>query len=362
MKVPILWLLLLLSGHMQAQKTEDLKWFKAEELALGGKFDTKGLNPFQRFPDSMKYQVRERVWDLSQNSAGVHADFRTNSPEIIVRYQVKEKLEFPHMPATGVSGVDLYTCKDEVWKWVKGNYSFRDTITYKFRLKKSVDTIQNKVRLYLPLYNTVSYMEIGIHTDADFTAIPRDSKQPIVVYGTSITQGACAGRPGTAWTAILSRKINTPLVNYGFSGNGRLEEEIISYLSNTHAEVFILDCLANFTSGQGLDAEEAKKRLIKSVQTLRDSHPQTPIVLTDHAGYPHGEVYPPEKERYLKLNEANREAFEILKVEGVQHIFLLENKNLGLDQDDFIDGVHPNDAGMRKYAEAFFELLAEILN
>ena len=54
---------------------------------------------------------------------------------------------------------------------------------------------------------------------------PYVSDRPVIVYGTSITQGGCASRPGSCYTNILSRKLNRPLLNYGFSGNGQRCEE-----------------------------------------------------------------------------------------------------------------------------------------
>ncbi|MEZ6091654.1 MAG: SGNH/GDSL hydrolase family protein [Pirellulaceae bacterium] len=74
--------------------------------------------------------------------------------------------------------------------------------------------------LYLPLYNGVDTMRIGVAEGSRFeTMSPRD--KPIVFYGTSITHGACASRPGMVHTAILGRRFDMPVVNLGFSGNGK---------------------------------------------------------------------------------------------------------------------------------------------
>ncbi len=174
MKSFIVILLVLFTGCITAQKTEDFTWYNAGELTPGGKVNTQSLNPFQRLPDSMKELVRKRVWDLSENPSGVYVNFETNAPEIIINYTVQGPLDFPHMPATGVSGVDLYTYKNHSWKWVKGNYNFQDTISYRFRLsdKDIARKIPSKFRLYLPLYNTISKMEIGVSKHADFKEVP----------------------------------------------------------------------------------------------------------------------------------------------------------------------------------------------
>src|SRR5690606_5312217 len=110
---------------------------------------------------------------------------------------------------------------------------------------------------------------------------PRKEK-PVIVYGTSIAQGGCASRPGMAWTAILERKLGIPMINLGFSGNGQLEKELIDLIAEIDASVFVLDCLPNLG---GFKPEEVNKRILASVNTLREKHPKTPIILTDHAGF-----------------------------------------------------------------------------
>lgn len=364
MKLYCTFLFFLIGVLAIAQGGKELNWYDVGEMELEGQPKGAVSNPFQRFPDSMKDKVRQPVWELSENPAGLQLNFTTNASEIIVTYETEGDLGFPHMPPTGVSGIDLYVKKEnESWHWAKGNFSFGDTITYMFKVhpgqkKNSV----SEFALYLPLYTTVKWMKIGIDKNASLDGLPLTEKLPVVVYGTSITQGACAGRPGTTWTSRLSRKIDRPVLNLGFSGNGRLEEEVIRYISELQARVIILDCLANFTSGQGLNAEEAKKRLIQSVKEIRKFNPVTPIILTDHAGYPHGEFLSSAKEMFSTLNRANSEAYELLKKEGVGNLYILEKKDLNLDMDDFVDGVHPNDSGMKKYAEAYFVILAEIFD
>jgi lysophospholipase L1-like esterase len=126
------------------------------------------------------------------------------------------------------------------------------------------------------------------------------------------------------------------------------------------AKVYILDCLANFTSGQELNDSTAYKRLITSVKILRENNPETSIILTDHAGYPGGEVYAPKKKLYQNLNIANKKAFKALKGQGIKGIYLLSYKQLNLTAEDFVDGVHPTDGGMEKYSKAYEQVLDSI--
>ena len=99
-------------------------------------------------------------------------------------------------------------------------------------------------RIHLPLYNTLTNLELGIDSDAIFH-FKYDDKPPLVFYGTSITQGGCASRPGLAYTNIISRKLNRPCLNLGFSGNGHLEASIGRIFSNIQEAIFIIDCMWN---------------------------------------------------------------------------------------------------------------------
>lgn len=345
-----------------AQNEQEITWYDLAEQQLEGRTIEATTNPFQRFPDAMQAKTREKVWNLSRNPAGVKFRFSSNAKNIRVEYEVEGEQEFPHMPATGVSGIDLYQKnEDGNWQWVKGTFRFADTINYSFQISAKKEVKTKEYMLYLPLYASLKWIKLGIAGDEILKGIDAEKNKPIVAYGTSITQGACASRPGNAWTNKLSRKIDKPVLNFGFSGNGRLEPEIIDYISQIDAEVYILDCLANFTSGQGLNDKTAYKRLISSVKTLRKDNPETPIILTDHAGYPGGEVYTPKKELYENLNKANSKAFNELKSAGIEGIYLLSYEQLNLSAEDFVDGVHPTDGGMDKYARAYEQVLEMIV-
>ena len=163
---------------------------------------------YHRFPDRAENIVRKAVWDLSKQSAGLSLVFHTNAPSIKVRYKVTGGLNMFHMPTTGVSGLDLYaTDADGGLRWCasKFNVSFGDTINYEFKdiTYFTGDNRGYDFELYLPLYNEVSWLEVGVPEDRDIRFSPASLEKPIVVYGTSIAQGACASRTGMGWTNIV---------------------------------------------------------------------------------------------------------------------------------------------------------------
>lgn len=313
---------------------------------------------YDRLPERAEKNVRKPVWDLSKNSAGLQLRFVTDAPEIIVKYTVAGNLQMPHMPATGVSGVDLYA-KDEKndWLWAAGKFSFGDTIVYRFN---NLSPIKREYVLYLPLYNTVKWMQIAVPKENVFTPLPARQEKPIVVYGTSIAQGACASRPGMAWTNILSRRLNTPFINLGFSGNGRLEPALLDLLTEIDAKVYVLDCLPNMTTAY-MPTNELKKRIVNAVVQLRSEKPFTPILFTEHDGYSDGAINPVRYKEYTEANKALDEMFDSLRTKGVQQIYLLKKEAINQGIETMVDGTHPSDAGMMRYADAYEKKLKEIL-
>src|SRR5664279_1958866 len=319
---------------------------------------------YDRLPARAEKSVRDAVWNLSKNSAGLQMRFQTNATEIIIKYQVTGSLQMPHMPATGVSGIDLYSKTiDGSWLWAAGRYSFGDTITYHFKnlLPHDQHVNNREYTLYLPLYNSVKWMEITVPKDAMFKPLPVRRDKPIVVYGTSIAQGGCASRPGLAWTNILGRRLDRPVINLAFSGNGMLEKELIDLLSEIDAKMYVLDCLPNLTSPDYYATGELKTRIDASVSELQNKKPFTPILLTDHDGYSDGEINPVRKKEYVSTNTVFRQTFDSLVASGVKNIFRLSKDAINQDIETMVDGTHPNDMGMMRYADAYAKEVRAIL-
>ena len=262
----------------QAQETEKYTWHDPSHTLT--QLEGQGWSNlgYYRLPEKAKSMVREPVWKLSRNAAGLSILFATNADDITVEYTLKGGYGMNHMPPTGVSGVDLYVKDKERWLWCRGRFQFKDTVRYRFK----IDALSKKVKeyqLFLPLYNTIEHLRIGISEQSTFNFLPKSNQRPIVVYGTSIAQGACASRPGMAWTSILSRKLDQPVVNLGFSGNGRLEPDVISFLTEIDASIFVLDCLPNLSpnentyqrrnTGQNYQkCGPAKKKTLKNTYSL----------------------------------------------------------------------------------------------
>lgn len=308
---------------------------------------------FQRLPNTLKDEVRQPVWALAQNTAGEYIEFTSNAKKITVRYQVSGSLNMPHMPTTGVSGLDLYAHNEKgEWDWAPGKYAFKDTITYTF---DNLSTKRGNIfRLYLPLYNSIKWLEIGLNQAEVLTFLPINKQKPIVVYGTSIAQGGCASRPGLAWPSIFGRMINKSVINMAFSGNGRLETPIINHIGQIEAKLFILDCMPNLGSRTLYPEEEIRKRVTEAVSSLQQKQPNVPILLAEHSGGGNNHLLDTARNNEFKTSsQILTKVYHELKARGVKNIYLLTTKEINMGIESTVDGTHPNDIGMMEHAIAF---------
>jgi lysophospholipase L1-like esterase len=342
---------------------QQIKWYAPQFVEGVCMLDSSNI--FHRLPISMKDIVRKPVWDLSENTAGEFIHFKTSATEITVRYTLaSNNFSMSHMPSTGVSGLDLFAIDvNGNWNWAPGRYHFGDTCSYVF---KNLFLAKNQTKvsdfyLYLPLYNSVKWLSIGVNEKDSFAFAEKRKEQPVVAYGTSIMQGAVASRPGLAWTNILERNIDRTIVNLGFSGNGRFEKPIFDLMANVDAKLYILDCMPNLTGGYS--DEEIKSRVVYGVNKLREKNKDVPLLFVGHAV-----GYAPYFMDTARLNEYHNSSLVIEKIfnelheTGIRNIYLLTDKEIGFDINSTTEGLHPNDIGMMKYAAAYEEKIREILN
>lgn len=360
------WLTILFLWRVAYAQPANYQWFDPA-AAVPAVIDGRGWNegfssPYDRLPARAEPMVRNVLWGLSRHAAGQYIQFTTNSRSIVVRYGVKGAQSMNQMPATGVSGVDLYATDGAGHSsWTKGTLKFGDTIVYRFdNLPASATNL--RFRLYLPLYTAVQWMHIGVPKENGFTALPASDEKPIVAYGTSIMHGAYASRPGLAWTNILGRKLNTRIVNLGFSGNGQLETAMIDLINEVDARLYILDCMPNLWDRTKFPPEEIEKRMRMAVSELRKKHPDVPIVFAEHCSGSEGvNMDTAMTSRYVAVSQLAHEVFRKMKKDGIRNIYHLSAQQIGFDRESTVDGTHPNDIGMMQYAEAYRRLIAPLL-
>lgn len=328
-------------------------WHAASEFTVENVGWHEAEAPYVRFPAHGKNQVPAGVWGLSRHSAGVSVHFASDAPEIRIRWSLlNTELAMPHMPATGVSGVDLYI-RSESGNWVfAGNgrptQQNDNVAAFNYGMKSGA---MHEYQLFLPLYNGVSRVEIGVDPSATIRSA-ETHKEPIVYYGTSIAQGGCASRPGMAFTCILSRELDRPIINLGFSGSAMLEPGVADLIAELNPKLFVIDALWNAGS---LPHDELAKRLENFVRTLRAKHPSTPILFVGQS-LVHPSADP------SAASKVQIEVVQRLQKEGVRGLSLLDGARLyGDDTEGTVDGVHPNDLGMMAHAKGLLPTLKKIL-
>jgi hypothetical protein len=335
---------------------KDVHWHDLKTLTLEGKgwSDTEGA--YDRLPARAKGVVREPVWNLSKQSAGVCARFVTDATEIFADWTVTGDLASNHMPATGVSGLDLYVRVKGEWRWIGvGRPEKKWT---RAPLVQNMKPGRREYMLYLPLYNGTESVSVGVPLGAKLVkASPRPKRmKPICFYGTSIVQGGCASRPGMAYPAVLGRRLDRPAINLGFSGNGQLEPEVAGFLAELDPCVYVLDALPNVVAGQ------VRERLEPFVMTLRRAHPKTPIVLVENVTYQNAFLVTDRCKRYLTSNEANREVYRRMLKSGAKGLHCVPGgKLLGSDGEATVDGTHATDVGFLRMASVLEPVLRRLV-
>lgn len=335
-----------------------LQWHDVSQWGVEGRAwpELERRRWFDRLPASAESTVTSAVWSLSRQSAGMVARIRTNADAIWANYTLlSEQLAGPNMTAVGRSGLDLYA-RDASgrWRWVgvtrPSNKVVRQAIV------QGLAPGTREYALYLPLYNGVDSLSIGVPVGATFERLAPRTERPIVFYGTSITQGASASRPGMAHAAILGRRFDRPVVNLGFSGNGRMDSAVGDLLVKIDAAVFVIDCLPNMT------AEQVRQRCVPLVKQLRAARPNTPIVLVEDRRQAGAWLQPTLDQSHTDNHAALRECRTALQQAGITGLFYLEGDALlGDDAEATTDGSHPSDLGMVRQADRFEPVLRKAL-
>ncbi len=361
-----------------ALKSSQLKYYDPRDLNLpviGRGFadcvrpdDTISDGFYTRLPADMQ-NVREALWDLGQNSAGIAIRFRTNSRAIGAQWEPLNNFAMSHMTPTGIKGLDLYALIDGQWQFAgiaqpNGKKS-RNMIV------KKMDGQTREYLLYLPLYDGIKSLKIGIDSSAVIempqvndllpvdVATAAKEKLPIVFYGTSITQGGCATRPGMAFPAIIGRKLHKETINLGFSGNGRMDRIMADKIASIPASAYVIDCIANCTYDIVKDSTDY------FIRTIADAHPDTPIYMVSNYFLPSMYLDTQWRKDAMKENELWRELYEKFRKEGYKNVIYIdafiepgEKKSpIGPDYEACVDGIHFTDMGFARVAEFFMKWL-----
>ena len=354
MKYP-LYLLLLICSSISAQEIDQTKYYGKEYFLIEGSIVEEHLkeSPYDRLPASFKELVREPVWNLSKSSAGLSIRFSTNTSNLKVRWEVMNDFSMDHMPDTGIKGVDLYFKKGEKWQYI--NTGRPQGFFNEYTLVENMSEVMREFKIFLPLYDGVKNIEIGIDSKSSIKKPTKNTKKPIIFYGTSITQGGCASRPGMAHTNIMSRQLDIDVYNFGFSGNCRMEQPIAELISTVEPALYVIECMPNM-----INPELISERTIPLVETIRKKNPDTPIIFVDLFKSPITLLNNKIKSENDSMDHALKTEFDKMIENDVKNIFFIETPKLNdSDHEGTVDAIHFTDLGFQRYADFLIEQLKE---
>ncbi len=358
---------MMVSAGAFAQKASELKYYDVREMGLpvlGKGFqdcvrenDTISDGFYTRLPADLQGGVRKAVWDLGQNSAGLAIRFRTNSKCIGAAWKPLNNFGMSHMTPTGVRGLDLYSLTDGEWLFVGAGQPNGKNSRNVFIRKMNGE--MREYIMYLPLYDGVVNLAIGIDSTAVIEKpqvmdlVPSADNLPIVFYGTSVTQGGCATRPGMAYPAIIERELHRETINLGFSGNGRMDKCLGEKIAKIPASMYVIDCLANCTAQIVKDSTE------HFIRAIVEANPDVPVLMVSNYCYPYQYL---DAQFQIDTPEENaiwKEFAQKFRKEGyknVRYIDAYANGNMkkspiGPDHEGTVDGVHMTDVGFQRFAK-----------
>ena len=333
----------------------DIEWYDVRKapFAIHGLYRPDVPGCFRRLPEDVARATSSDVEVLARNTAGGRIRFATDSAFVAIHAQMPEPVLYNHMTYTNFCGFDMYIKRDEKTIF-KG--AFRPPVDMKDGFESLIEMPDGKwtVEINMPAYGCVNALWIGFQKGcAVEKAEPYRIPLPVVYYGSSITQGGCASRPGNGYVAMITRMLDCDHINLGFSGSGKAEPAICKYMAEMEMSAFVCDYDHNAPDVEYLQATH--ERLYR---TIREKHPRTPILLVSKPDVLWKED--DSNARRAVILETYRRAME----SGDENVAFIDGSKMfdGLSYDDCtVDGCHPNDLGMYRMAVTIGSELAKRL-
>ncbi len=339
--------------------TNGLKWIDGKSLPIEGRAFDDVEHYYDRLPKGVTKKVNGGVRSMKHHTSGMQFRFTTDSKKLSFKWvPYNGRLSMDHMPSTGVSGIDVYRYDEAHEKWLyveTGRINSAKGAALQIPWTPGMPCLVN-----LPLYNGIRSFSLGVDPNANVSPLPPRKSgvtKPVVFYGTSITHGGCASRPGMGFVNIVGRNIDVPVVNLGFSGSGVMELEMSEHLARIDASCYVLDCLWNMgmTKDRPRKGRNVDQNYEPFIRNLRAKRPGVPIVMAEMC-----DVYcgaPNSKDRCVKA------LFDKLVAEGWKNLVYLPKTDMFADDlEGTVDGCHPNDWGMVHLARAFGAAVKKALN
>lgn len=331
-------------------KVDNIKFYSIQDepFSLYGVFYENGK--YRRLPEAVAKSVSDAVYRLHVHTAGGRIKFTTDSAYVAIKAVMPVIGKMPHFALTGSAGFDLYVGKKEDY-YASFVPPFDISGGYESIIRFGSNALR-EITINFPLYSGVSELYIGLEEQAVVKKSAEYKYQkPIVFYGSSITQGGCASRPGNAYESIISRALQTDHINLGFSGNAKAEDAIAQYIKSLDMSVFVYDYDHNAPTVQHLEATHQKM-----FSVIRESQPDLPILLLTRPKRKRTEA---EMQRLAIVKKTYTDAIAA----GDRNVYFIDGADLMkyAKNDGTVDGCHPNDLGFYSMAKVLIPQLKALL-
>ncbi len=325
---------------------------KEEPFDVYGLYDYKNEPVYTRLPADVAKATSAGVAELAFCTAGGRVRFKTDSEYVAIMARAKHTNVMPHMTVLGQGSFDLYVTENGSPKYSyslkRGPYEDTCSDIKHFGSREMRDIIIN-----FPLYNGVEELCIGLQADAKVSGGDKyKHEKPVLYYGSSITQGGCASRPGNSYQGFISRKYDCDFINLGFSGCACGEDAIVDYMRSLDISVFVCDYDYNAPTVEHL--EKTHERLYKR---FREMQKDTPIIFVSKPDF---STEDDRRRREIILNTYNNAI-----ASGDKNVYFVDGEKLfeGEYSDGCtVDGCHPNDIGFMRMADKIGKIVGELLN
>src|SRR5690606_7058526 len=351
--VCVCWVFTTMMGTSFAQTSDTLHYTDAQQLTLIGK--AFGGGPFYHRLDTTRFPaLPQSVKRLLTHSAGLAISFSTNSTKIAAKWCTSPRKPGDNMTAIAFEGLDLYIKRDGRWQYA-GVARTTTNVCNAYTLVQDMEPGDKECLLYLPLYDETTALEIRVDADADISPRPDPFRKNIVIYGSSIVHGASASRPGLGYPARLSRETGYHFLNFGVSGNAKMELEVAKVIAQMDMDAFILDCVPNTSP------EQVTARTANLVKTIRAKHPGVPIIAIQSIVREGGNFNRSIANRVAAQNANFKYEIEQLQQEVDDLYLITADGLLGDDHEGTTDGTHPNDLGFDRMLQKIRPAVLKIL-
>lgn len=343
-----------LFGSTSAQA---LEWVDGTSLNICGHTLRNAENPYSRLDAKVYGFENNAIIRYSRYPSGMYVMFKTNSSQVAVDWTLASpKLRYNMTPIVQL-GVDLYVKQNGEWRFCNtGRVSTKPNVTnYKKTLIRNMDNSEKEFMLYLPLWNEVTSLKIGIDSDASISAAPAPYKYRVIAYGTSTLHAASPSRPGMAPLARLSRMLGVDFINFSYSGQGKMEPESAAVLADCEADAIICYCFGNTTP------TEIEERVDNFVAQVVKAHPDKAIIfMPPFLHNPHN-LDLIKREYTAKKRETIERKMAVL-TKKYKNVYYISIKDAcGTDNEASIDNSHPNDLGFDRILQSYGPEIAKIL-